>query len=1183
MSSLPPGTTLLPASAGTGKTFRIVEMLLRLIVDEGYALDRLVVVTFTEAAAGELRGRIRQRLAMAREALQRDGGAEPASARLRGALTAFDTSCITTIHGFCARVLTEAAFEAGAPFVTELIGDAARVARDVVADFWLRHTWDAPPATLRSFQALGITRPTLLDLATKAMNPDLRVVPADPGRPEPVDLQRWRQLIDEARHAADDGSAQDRLVHSKQLIRRRNRSRGWLEALSVGRVAKLCRQLQAWLQDDPVPGRGLPEAVRELSSGFLEQITLPGGETPTHPLFDALQALRDEHAAIRPALDTWRLSLQHEVIREARRRIVEALRARNGLTFDEMLRRVRVPLTCPERGPALRAAIRRRYDAALVDEFQDTDPVQWDIFRHAFGDRLYLVGDPKQAIYSFRGADFNTYLRAERDCETAPSLDVNYRSDQALVDAVDRLFRRNAVQDPFFTAPIPFPEVSAHRHERGIIGDGSPPLQIRLLGREGRRLEHYRWLATRQLETDLPHVVANDIVRQLQRGDRLRTPSGERPIGPGDCAVLTRKNAQARAIAQALIQRGVPATTRSDASVLDSAAFHELRHVLHAVHRPLETHLVRRALLTELLGITAAELAHMVEDAEAWAEHAARFRRWRGVWEGSGVLALVRAILDEGGISARLLRQGRERRATDLRHLGELFQRVSSERRLSPTALLAWIEEGCPGLDDADVGLRLETDAEAVQCVTVHSAKGLEYALVWAPWLHSGSWVAQRDKDHLVIPDPHEPDTRRLDLGSPDKEALLRARSDASIAEDLRLIYVALTRARHRIVLYHGASGEDAALAWLIHQRDWMHADREERWKQVQNRFYFDENQGERNLVEDLEALSKSGHIAWSPVDWADAEAIVRWEPARGPTRDLRAATLSRLLPPDLSWGSTSFTGLTRQVHALEPRPEIDHDERAAADPASPAGELPMAEVTGGARLGIAVHEVLERHDFTAGKEALEAHIRSSLGRHGLLPEWVTPITTQLDRALRSPILEGLRLADLEREERWDELHFSLPVRGDGSRFDVGDLRQAFAFEGVDPAWREVLERLDFAPVHGFLIGSIDLVFQHEGRWFLADYKSNRLGPERGDYAPGALSPRMNDAFYPLQYHLYCVALIRLLRARIPGFQVERDFGGALYLFLRGMDPAHPGHGVFYDRPSPGLLERLDRAIGGAS
>ena len=1210
MSTLPHTTTLLPASAGTGKTFRIVQLLLELTVDEGQDLDRVVVVTFTKAAAGELRERIRHRLVDARHALgqllrgidheapdpplqdwvdahRRAGTVEHAHTRIGALLSAFDDACITTIHGFCQTVLTEAAFEAGAPFATELLADTDTVARDVVADFWIRHTWDAPPATLRSFEALGLKRELLLHLAKVATNPDLRVVPDDPGQPDPVDLTRWRQLLAHAEQQLDP-AAQQLLTHTDALARRRNRKKGQLQAITVDRVEKHFRNLPRWFEGNPVPGPELPDAVRELTPTFLAAACKPGAVAPSHPLFDALEAVGAERDALRPALDAWRLSLQHQIVGDTRTRLDAHLRRRNALTYDELLRRVRAPVVCPDRGPALREAVRRRYDAAIVDEFQDTDPDQWDIFRTLFGDRLFLVGDPKQAIYGFRGADFATYLQAEQSCARADSLVVNYRSDHDLVRAVHHLFGRDDVRAPFFAADIELPEVTGARTERGIVGDEGPPLRIRFLPRNAHNVWHGRLTKTR-LERDLPQLVANEIVLQLQAGERLRTADGERPIGPGDCAVLTRTNDQARAVAHALVQRGVPAVTRTDGKVWDTAVFADLVHILRAIQDPLKTALVRRALLTDLLGETADALAAMQADHALFAPHALRFRAWRQRWDDQGVLAVVRALLDEGGVAARLLAAGRERDATDLRHLGELLQRASSERRLGPGALLTWIDQGCVGFDDEDVKLRLESDAEAVQCVTVHSAKGLEYPLVWAPWLHAGSWVGPNDLEHLVVPDPEHLALRRLDLGSPEKAALQQVRKDATISEDLRLIYVALTRARHRVVLYQGASGSDAALDWLLHQRDWMEADRAERWRQVGNRSYWKKDQTrEARLVEDLDALAVPGLVEWEAVDWRDARHVERWDPPANGSFRLSASQLQRPSAPDRSWARTSFTALTREVHEHEPRPEVDHDADVAEATELPVdpdeAELPLAQVAGGARFGVAVHSILERHDPTAGLDALEPLVAGTLALHDLPIVHSRAVAEQLHRAMQAPLTTGLSLSHTNPSERWNELDFSLPMYRDGGRFRVDRLRRAFDAPlgpGLEPSWRDALDRLDFLPVHGFLVGSIDLVFRHDGRWYLADYKSNRLGPRRADYAPERLAEPMVAAMYPLQYHLYTVALIRLLRSRIPGFDVERDFGGVFYLFVRGMDPAHPGHGVFYDRPPAELITRLDRAIGG--
>ena len=1190
----------------------------KLVLDEQHDLQRVVVVTFTEAAAGELRERVRERFVQARVGLQAGLAREPWEApdevledwvaahlaagtahdvaeRARRTLVAFDTACITTIHGFCARVLTEAAFEAGAPFATDMLGDADAVYQQVVDDFWQRLTWAAPVSTLESLGALGIRRKALLDLAKKAADPSLVVVPDDPGELEPVDLVAWRRGLQQARHAwaTDRAGVEEHLLRSKAICRQRVRKKGLNQAISAYRAGKHLDELDAWLDREPVPARALPTAARECSRGFLAEATLPGHATPAHPLFDALQELCDQQRALGPMLAAWKLSLQHELVRATRERLAEVLRQRNALTFDELLRRVGGPLGDAGRRDALRDAVRRRYDAAVVDEFQDTDPVQWAIFRELFGDRLFLVGDPKQAIYSFRGADFGTYRRAASDCDEQPGLDMSFRSDEHLVEALHHLFAREAVVDPMFDPAIPFPKIEAHHEGTRLSGDDGAALQFRFLSRDGRAVYLRRWLTKRDTEDLLPSMVANDIVRTLGQGLVIRGKKGERTVGPGDCAVLTRKNEQARAVAHALLARGVPAVVRSDESVLKSDAFGDLLQVVRAVREPLRTVRVRRALLTSLMGYTAADLLRLVAAPDQWVEVAGRFRRWRDLWDAQGVLAMIRAVLDEGGVAERLLAQGDERALTNVRHLGELMQRAAVERRLSPDGLVAWLEEGAPGVDPDAAALRVESDAAAVQCVTVHSAKGLQYPLVWAPWLHSGSWVSQLDQEHLVVHDVNDPARRVLDLGSADHAVHMKRQRDEAFAEDLRLAYVALTRAEHRCTVYWGAGGTDCALAWVVHQRKWMKDRAQRRAKQIPNRFFWKKGvTKEENVPADLDALAEHAHISWDEADWADAERVVRWEPERSEAVELTAASVGDRRGPDRSWRRTSFTSFTRDVAPHDPRPHVDHDE----DEGDHVGEavpgddpVPTHDIYGSARLGRVVHHVYEVAEPTADASTLAELLGAALPREGLSPAWKGPLADMVHDSLRTPLGDaGVCLADVPTAHRWAELDFHLPLRGGFEPVDgrLTPKRLAAAFEeavgpGLDARWRDQLDRLQFGPARGFLVGSIDLVFCPEGRWFLADYKSNRLGPDWRDYRNDGLMEPMYASLYPLQYHLYAVALLRLLRARVPGFDAERDFGGVYYLFVRGMSPTRPGHGVFFDRPPVALLERLDAALGG--
>ncbi len=897
----------------------------------------------------------------------------------------------------------------------------------------------------------------------------------------------------------------------------RNKRGGLPASLPPGRTKDLLGTIREWR--NPAPAEPLPEFVGQLCGKHVALATIRGRTPPAHAFFEALDTLCAAHAKVQPALRAWRLSLQHRLVDEVRARLRHELARRRALTFDELLRAVRDPVIDPER--SVRAAIRARYDLAIVDEFQDTDGVQWDIFRTLFADRLFLVGDPKQAIYGFRGGDYATYKRALRECAIQDGLTTNYRTDAPLVAAVHHLFARPDVVRPMFDPLIEFPAVVANPERKVRFADERPPLHVRFLPRD----RDHAWndvLQRGKVNRDLPAIVANDIVRELRHNGAIR---------PGDCAVLTRSNEQAARVARELQARGVPATVRADAPVTDTPEHQALLDVLRAIEAPLDTRRVRKALLSPLFGVTAAELVALQKDSEEWIAHTGRFRAWRTLWEERGILATVQAVLDEGAVATRLLRQGRERSAVNVRHLAELLQRGA---HLTPTGLLAWLERKCPGVEPEDLALRLDTDAEAVQVVTMHGAKGLEYPFVWVPFLSGGAFLHDLERAHLVVNDPSVPGRRLLDLGSDRRAELEDQALSEKRAEDLRLTYVALTRARNRCVVYWGVQDGTSALGWLLHQRADMKEDKRER--QVELRLL----QGDdRPLMADLAALAPA--IAWDRVDWADTHTVERWSPPAEPSTELRARAWDRAGQLDTWWRRGSFTGLVRAMPHVWTRQDDAEGER-----------VPLADVRGGARFGTLVHSVLEEHDFRSDLLPLVARTMADQSE---------AVATALTEALRAPVLpDGFSMSQVG--SRFTELAFHVPVAAEAVR------ARALALVFPPGAWRDRIEALDFVPLRGFLVGSIDLAFRHEGRWYIVDWKTNDLGPTWSCYDRTGVERAMLEHWYPLQYHLYAVALTRMLRARVPGFDYERDFGGVLYLFLRGMSPAHPGSGVFFDRPA---------------
>ncbi|MCB9684389.1 MAG: exodeoxyribonuclease V subunit beta [Alphaproteobacteria bacterium] len=1170
MSAVEPGITLLEASAGTGKTFRIAHLFLRLVADEGLDVRAIVVVTFTEAATAELRHRIRTRLRDARLALAggkpadevleawRQAVADPgiADLRLREALNEFDEASISTIHAFCQRILRRHAFESGASFRADLTGDVRTLLDDVVSDFWSRLTHDADPAMLPALKTAGVTRDLLTDLADKARDPDVPVLPRVPLQPPP-DVSDWKRTHAALRASWRWWEVRDAL-RAADLVERKTK------AHPVSFPPTTTENHARWIQYDlwrVSPTEVLPEAV----TWFREERLRAGTRSsppPTHPALDALEAFALAHEALREPLLAYVQSLKLRLVDEVRERLPRLLRALNLRAYDDLLRDLRDALADPARSGPLRDAVRARLEVALVDEFQDTDPVQWDIFRTLFDQRLVLIGDPKQAIYGFRGADVHTYARASHIVTRNETLRVNFRSDEPLVRAVNHVFGRAGLTRPFGADTPTYPEVTAHHPVSRRTGDDRPALEIRFLPRENASLSK-GILDRRWLEQRLPELVAADVVAELERGT----------IGPGDCAVLVRSNAQARAIAHALRARGVPAVRRSDDRVWKSEIAGELVPVLAAILEPGNPGLRRTALLTVLLGRTGEDLASLEADDLAAADVSERFHRWHARWIDDGVGPMLQALIDDEGVLERLLGGDEgQRRATDLLHLADLLQQVSRAEGLGPTALLSWVRRG--GSEAEDAILRLSSDEPAVQVATVHGAKGLEYPFVWCPTLWSGAFLTARDKAHLVFHDPDADDRRTLDIGSDAYDEHLARREEEQLQEDLRLVYVALTRARHRCVVYWGAAAYSSALGYLLHQKP----DDGDVHDRVNSRL---RHKSDADLLAQLHEVLASPNIGLTEVDWENVPTR-RWRPRASTPPTLAVRTLTRTLAPDRLWRRTSFTALLRGVDDHDPAPHVDHDGGEDVDEAELAtARVPLADLPRGAHVGTFLHGVLEVHDFTRPHE-LRGVLERHLPAHGLPLALADALEPALHDVLATTV-GGVRLDTLRPEQRLNELEFAFPLRGGTDTVDaltVRELADAFRHPDAPAGFADRLARLEFLPVRGFLVGSIDLVWSHGGRFALADWKSNHLGPTWSSYERPALEHEMAVARYQLQAHLYAVALHRWLRLRVPDYAWDRHVEGVHYLFLRGMHPDR-STGVYSLHPTAALVAHLDDVLGG--
>ncbi|MGZ8751012.1 MAG: UvrD-helicase domain-containing protein, partial [Pseudonocardia sp.] len=940
------------------------------------------------------------------------------------------------------------------------------------------------------------------------------------------------------RHLAD--------VDDAELARRRRRLRAALaqfDAATIATTHGFCQQMLAALgtAGDTEPEATFVERVDDLVTEVVDDLYLRRYvRDPDRPAFDlrtaraiARAAVQDRHATLvepgGPA-DSEAAS-RTRLAAAVRREVAQRKRARRLLDYDDLLTGLRDALTDPERGPAARARIRARYRVVMVDEFQDTDPVQWQVLHSVFAGSttLVLIGDPKQAVYAFRGADLVTYLSAARTAATHRTLARNWRSDADLVEAIGRLFAGAALGDP----DIVVRPVDAEHASPRLSGAGAP-LRVRRAGREQVGRPTARLPGAREAWPLVVHDLAADVVSLLGSGAQLAVAAGWRPVRPGDLAVLVRTHDQAASVRQALRVAGVPAVLGGARSVFRSAMAQEWLTLLHALVQPPRGGLARASALTCFVGWSAGRLADTSDDAASDAL-ALLLHDWREVFAQRGVAALLEVVTSTTDLPLRLLgRPGGERDLTDLRHVAQALHAAAVAGRLGPSAVLEWLQRR---VADAETDLaeersqRLESDADAVQVLTVHASKGLEFPVVYLPF----AW----DRPEAANPDPlrlHADDgTRLLDVGggsAPGRAQRLARHCAEDRGEELRLLYVATTRAQCQVVTWWVPAYTTASSALHRLQFGAVTAG-----AQPPERAEVPDDTAVRRR---LEAFAAAGGGCVAAEDVA-VDRVVRREPPAPPAQTLAAARFDRRL--DAAWRRTSYTGLTAAVHGLPSAPagvgsEPEQPERQDEPPvpapgpaAAPGGSAqapaalpdvpsPMADLPSGPAFGTLVHSVLETVDtgaadlpaelLTRCEQAVRDRPGATVDPEGLASALLPVLDTPL-----GPLAGGRRLRDVPASDRLAELEFELPLAGgdeprtvDATLADVAALlRHHLAPADPLAGYADALDVPALAPqrLRGYLAGSVDAVLRlhsaHRSRYLVVDYKTNWLGDPSG--SPG--------------------------------------------------------------------------------
>lgn len=1190
------GLNLVEASAGTGKTFTIAGLYLRLVVEAHIPVENILVVTYTKAATAELRERLRGRLVQAWRAAC--GGAAPADEQLQAmlaaapdrdglrrqleaALASFDIAAIYTIHGFCQRVLADSAFEAGLAAGAELLADVDDLIDEIVADYWREKLYAAPAAVVRHIVLTAKLGPAALRDFVKRYSGRTELTLRAPVEPQALDAALAR--YDESYAAGQKtwrethSQVEDILLHAKEF----NRSK-----LRVKTMERLLRTLDSYFNAATAPPPPLPaEDAQRITRGALTAALKSGQSLPAQPFFACWDDVVDAVQQMDTALQAMTAVFKHGLLVFAQAQLLERKRHARQQSYDDLITVLHAALHGGN-GAGLVAKVRDQYHAALIDEFQDTDRIQYEIFARCFGGRaapVYFVGDPKQAIYSFRGADVIAYVNAAQACPNRYSLRTNWRSDAALVDGVNALFTGPA---PFFLAGIGYQPVNAARDGTTLRLDGDDGRALRLwfLGADADGKPRGKQAAYSIIAT----ATANEIVRLLEHGHRGLAAIGDKSLDGGDIAVLVRSHTQGALVQEALRQAGVATVRYGHDNVFHTDEARELERVLIAVAEPSNEALLRSALATSLFGVSGNALAALEEDERGWEQWLESFQHYHALWQVHGFVAMVREIFARAQVAARILAlpEG-ERRLTNLDHLVELLQAEGSMHHRGPATLVKWFSgrrEKKVGSGD-EVLLRLESDARVVKIVTVHASKGLEYPVVFCPFVWDGLAERPRDGGALVY---HERDAQRsavLDLSESTGPTQAWAREE-EFAESLRLFYVALTRAKHRCYFVHGLiKGVDSSpLAWLLYHdrfdRQPAPADPISQLRQ------FVSERAVAAVRDDLFGLTQRAPHALALEELnAEVDAFVAQKVETAPVLEAARRFNGRI---DSTWRVTSFSSLTAVAESELP----DHDAMPNADAVvvetvteTPAA-LTIFDFPRGVRPGTCLHHVFETWDFSCHDPALlREHVRSTLTAEGYADQWVEPVAEMVQRVLATSLagtdgenvdaIEAVRLNTVTRARRVNELEFYFPVR----TLDVAGLMRVLQQEGFWESAGLTPVRDQFASerVRGYLHGFVDLVFESGGQYYIVDYKSNWLGAEYDGYDRAGIAQAMVDHDYYLQYLLYTVALHRYLRRRVPGYDYQRHFGGVRYLFIRGMHPRFGcSRGVYAYTPPLRLVQVLE-------
>ena len=1208
---------LIEASAGTGKTYTIGSIYLRLLLQAGencfsrpLNVEEILVVTFTEMATEDLKRKIRERLTAAisvfseyyetkdkaiftgehqflAELLPYLKDIPTALRRLKLAEQNLDLASIYTIHGFCRRMLMQHAFNSGVHFNLKLLKDQSDLLKQFANEFWREHFY-SQPFEIANFISKELGSPDdVLSILESDLSKDVSVA-TDNQQSLSLSIDEFLQKsVGERLKAVEDLKAfwlknvdeiysiimeeitkdypEDQSKSLNRKIYQKGRLKTWTKQINEWANNPLDYEINKTLRD-----YFLQSSIEQNYEKQTEELNNKKAAMPLYaPIFAELEEYVQILVKQHQSSDLLKKIILYHYRQGIQKKLLEYKANHPEKSFDDLLRLLKEALH-GEGGEQLAELIRFQYPFAMIDEFQDTDALQYQIFSKIYHNEtasgnvgFMMIGDPKQAIYRFRGADIFTYLKAADEASERFNLGTNYRSSQPLVEGVNRLFDfKNA---PFIYKNIKFLNVGAAKKNLvfQLNNQPEPAFRFYINDKDESTQQDYAKACATSIQQWLKSAAENPVVFPNESKAENQTLRAE------NIAILVRGYTEADLVKKELQALGIASVYLSDrGNVFESNTAKELALILQACLSVTERPILN-AIATALFGLNAAEIHQIHHDEIQWQRWAEKFAEYQQIWQRQGVLPMLHHLLLAENITEKLLsRPDGERKLTDLLHLAEILQQAAALNE-SEAALLRWFEKQIQDESRQEAQIRLESERQLVKIVTIYKSKGLEYDLVWLPFLgNEAKDPTKSGKQKKLFNLYYDSDEEKTLWDMQDQH--LDELTQEVFAEELRLLYVALTRAKYQMafMLPKAFDKKWNALLYVLTQGE------------IGRKLNLPNTWDTQPLLEKFKQFLPND-VAIELTDVLQASEPLTLNVSQ---ENLSAEIFQGEIEQD--WRVTSFSGI-EQTHQRKAylnesavKKSLIFDDAKDYDASISIENIPenltelahdndemVLDFPRGTQIGTLLHRYFEKVPFAQLAE--NENIEKLCQDLNLAEEQFAAVQPWFEQILSTPILpnDDLALAQINEKQCLKELAFYLNIT---SHFDVAGFNRALATLHHLPS-----EPLQFDDIQGMVRGTMDLVFSHQDKYYLLDYKSNFLGETLKDYDQTALKKAMLEHHYDWQYLLYVVALHRYLKTRLPHYDYNRDFGGVVYAFLRGMNGS-PQSGIFFDKPDWQLIQQLE-------